>query len=206
MADSHGEFYRGVEAASRSAPPGADPAHRAAAALAALDALLVPDAWTPPRACRPGCAHCCSFPVGIAFGEALLLAAAIAGNAEVRRRIAAETAATAALADQELVGRPCPLLVDAACAAYAARPAPCRALASADAAACERALSGDPDVPRDEAAYWRGLGVAHWLAADVPAGRRELRAALAAVLAAAGDPAAAFAAARPAPGTARDAG
>lgn len=204
MADSHGEFYRGVEAASRSAPPAADPTHRAAAALAALDALLAPDAGTPPRACRAGCAHCCRFPVGIAFGEALLLAAAIADAAEVRHRVATEAAATATLADRELVGRPCPLLLDSTCAAYAARPAPCRALASADAAACERALAGDPDVPRDEAAYWRGLGVAHWLAADPPAGRRELRAALAAVLAA-GDPAAAFAAARPAPGSARDA-
>lgn len=202
MADSHGEFYRGVEAASRTAPPGADPVQRAAAALAALDALLAPDAQTPPRACRPGCAHCCRFPVGIAFGEALLLAATISGNAGIQRRVAVEAAATTDLPDQDLVGRPCPLLVDAACAAYAARPAPCRALASADAAACERALHGDPDVPRDEAAYWRGLGVARWLAADPPAGRRELRAALAAVLAA-DDPAAAFAAARPAPGTER---
>jgi hypothetical protein len=53
-------------------------------------------------------------------------------------------------------------------------------------------------VPRDEAAFWRGLGAAAALAGDPPGGSRELRSALAALLAHPADPAAAFAAARPA--------
>lgn len=198
MATNHGEWLRGVEAAGQArATAGADPATRAAAVQAAVDPLLAARPGAPQRACQPGCAHCCRFPVGITFAEARLLASVVATSSFLCGRVLADAAATAALPFSALVGRPCPLLQHGACMVYSVRPLPCRALASADAAACERAAAGDSGfVPRDDTAWWRGLGAAAVLGADAPAGTRELRAALAALLGDACEPAIAFAAAR----------
>lgn len=199
---SQSDYYRGVEVAQtalRNAAP-ASPAERAAAVHDAMAPWFEATDLAGQRACRRGCSHCCHLPVGVTFGETLRLATAVRAVPGLVDRIEREAAATAALAWPRLAGRPCPLLADDACLIHPARPLPCRALASSDAAACERGLHGRGDVPVDDVAFWRGLGAASALAAAAaPLGSRELRSALAAVLAAApADDAAAFLAARPA--------
>jgi hypothetical protein len=205
-ATNHAEFYRGVEAAAAAlaaaSSPSPDDARAEAAARvhSAFDRLANESRDT--HACREGCAHCCHFPVGVGFAEAARLARAVAPRADLRAKVLAAAAAVEDLPWGQLVGRACPLLEGDACAVYAARPLPCRSLASRDARACAAALAGDAvAVPRDEARYWRGLGAGAELARRDGIPPRELRAAVAALLGAPDDaPAAraAFAACRPA--------
>lgn len=198
MSTSHDEYYRGLEAAARVlAKQRGEPADsRAAAVHNAIDELLSPNPQAPPPACHDGCGHCCHFPVGITLGEAMRLAAAIDHSAAHKQHVLAEADATEGLPWRELIARPCPLLADNRCAFYKQRPVPCRALASSDDAACRDALTGDGTVPRDQRAYWRGMGVTGALANETPSGCRELRSALAAVLRQPGAPEVAFAKAR----------
>ncbi|MCU0867085.1 MAG: YkgJ family cysteine cluster protein [Planctomycetes bacterium] len=196
MATNLGEYYRGLEVATAALQGRQGAAPRAAAVLAAATGLFATTERHEQLACRAGCSHCCHFPVGITYGEALLLAAALADDAVSGAAIRASAAATEALPWSALVGQPCPLLAADRCRHHASRPLPCRALGSTDADACAQALTGHAAVPRDEAAFWRGLGAAAALAAEPPGGARELRSALAALLARPADPAAAFRAAR----------
>jgi hypothetical protein len=197
MATNLGEYYRGLEVATAAQQGRHGAAPRAAAVLAAATGLFAATELHDQLACRAGCSHCCRFPVGITYGEALLLVAAVADDAVSGAAILAEATATEALPWSALVGRPCPLLAADRCRHHASRPLPCRALGSTDAEACAAALLGTAAVPRDEAAFWRGLGAAAALAAEPPGGSRELRSALAALLTRPADPAAAFRAARP---------
>lgn len=205
MADNQAEYYRGVEAGAAALAAARRNGSGAAAATAALHeaaAPLLAERPDAPRACAVGCAACCRFPVGVRLGEALRLAATLAAAPALAAAVRADAAATAGTPWAGLVGRPCPLLVDGRCAVYDARPLPCRALASADATACAEAL--EPAcavaVPRDEAAWWRGLGLAAALDAGNDVAPRELRSALAAVMAApAGAESAAFAGCRACP-------
>lgn len=201
MANNQGEYYRGAEAAgcAIAAAGSGDAAAVAAAVHTGLEALLRDTPAAARRACHRGCDSCCHYPVGVTFGEAVLLARAVGADARLRERVLVGAAATAGVPWHDLVGTACPLLVGGACAAYAVRPLPCRALASRDDVACGRALAAPAtaEVPRDEAAFWRGLGAAAALAGTNGLGTRELRAAVAALLAL-GETAAAFTRARPA--------
>jgi len=205
---SQSDFYRGVEraagalAAASATASAPEPAARAALVHDAIGPLLDATTMRAAHACRRGCDHCCHLPVGVTLGEALRLADAVRAEASLAARVATAATATAARTWLGLVGEPCPLLVDGACAVHAARPLPCRSLASTDAASCARGLAGTGHVAADDEAYWLGLGAADVLANAEPAnGTRELRSALRAVLASRpGDEAAAFRAARPAGG------
>lgn len=185
MATSLDEYYRGLEAAAAAlagvpeSTRRTDPAAAAAAVHAACSAWLAaaPDR---PRACRDGCAHCCHFPVGVTFGEALRLHLVLAEHgAEAHQRVLAACRAPGeATPWEQLVGHACPLLEHGRCRAYEARPLPCRALASRSAEACAAALQGSGEVPRDDVAFWRGLGAVAALVRDEPTDSRELRSAL----------------------------
>ncbi len=169
-------YYTGLESATSAlARAEQGPGARAQAVHAAFEAPAGAD-----LACRAGCAHCCSFPVGVRLAEAALLAAEIARDPALRARVLADAATRATASWNDLVGRPCPLLRDGACSCYGHRPLPCRALASRDDDACRRALRAEGSTPRDEEGWWRGLGAA--AALDDELGPRELRAALAALL------------------------
>lgn len=204
VTSAHTDFYAGVEAAAAAlaGSSGLAPAARAVAVHAAVGPLLGVDpllgaAAPDQRACRIGCDHCCRLPVGIAFAEAELLVAALAAAPELRSAVLTDADATADLPWSRLVGRSCPLTRTGGCAVYAARPLPCRALASSNARACAEALDGRPNPAIDGASFWRGLGASDVLARDGD-GTRELRSALAAMLRSPADPVGAFRSARPA--------
>jgi hypothetical protein len=186
MATNHAEFYRGAEAAAAAIASGASPTAAARAVHQAMLPLLAEGPGSPPRACRAGCAHCCHFPVGVTFAEALLLHRTLAAEPGLHAAVLANARADAERPWRELVGRPCPLLTDGRCSAYDSRPLPCRALASSDDAACAAVLRGTGTAPRDEAAFWRGLGAASVLAKGQPGPSRELRSVLCALADAAG--------------------
>lgn len=204
---SHADYYRGVERAQQAlaaAPADATAVRRAELVHEAMSGLLAQTSSAGQLACAAGCAHCCHFPVGVTFGEAHLLATAIAADAALRATFVRAAAAAAQRSWHELVGQPCPLLHAGRCGLYPERPLPCRAMASRDADACGAALHGGPTPPLDGEAFWRGLGAAAALAAaGPPPGTRELRAATMAVLEHLSAPleerAAAFLAARAAP-------
>lgn len=161
----------------------------------ALDPLFATTAREPHRACRRGCAHCCHLPVGVTYGEAALLATALRRRPDLRLRFADAASPLAGVAWRNLVGHSCPFLQDGACAVHDLRPLPCRALAATDADGCARALLGTGVVDLDEESFHLGLGAADVLAGtETPAGTRELRAAVLALLGP--EPTAAFTAAR----------
>ena len=175
MSTSHREFYVGLERAAA-----ARAGHTDAAGARAVHQTLAADESTR-SACRSGCDHCCHFPVGVRFSEALLLAASISTDARLRATVQRAEEVSRPKSWRDLAGEPCPLLAGGHCARYDARPTPCRALRSFDADACRGALQGTHAVPRDERAWWRGLGAAASL--DDEIGPRELRSAVASLLA-----------------------
>jgi Fe-S-cluster containining protein len=112
------------------------------------------DRSVPPRpdiACRKGCSHCCCQPVLITAPEALLVAAQIRDRADMRLAVADAQEKLALLA----ADRPwhdwvrCPLLEDAACSIYAARPLACHFFVSTKLESCLTAFvdHGPPDIP-----------------------------------------------------------
>jgi hypothetical protein len=184
MPTNQAEFYRGLERASAALAPQQDasPAARAAAVHAAVQPMFSDTELAEQLACRRGCSHCCHYPVGISFAEAMRLADAVRAQPDLVERIQQADETQCDQTWEQLVGQPCPLLIDDACAVHDARPLPCRALGSLDATACADALQTDCAPPRDETAWWRGLGAAHALAELPPKGRRELRSAVRAIL------------------------
>ncbi|MBL8750118.1 MAG: YkgJ family cysteine cluster protein [Planctomycetes bacterium] len=197
---SHADYYRGAERAGEAlARAGTDPSARARAVHAAIAPLLRDTEAAAASACRKGCAHCCHFPVGVTFPEAMLLAAAVRAEGEGAAGFVTASARYAGSTWRALVGRPCPFLRAGECAVHDVRPVPCRALASSDADACARGLGGRGAVPVDSEALWRGLGATDVLGCGEAAGSRELRSAVSGILGArCGEEAAAFLAAMPA--------
>lgn len=184
MSTNQSEFYRGLERAGQALQRATSASQAALATIVheAVEPLLSDTAQAKDLACRAGCSHCCHYPVGITFPEAMRLAEAIKQRPGLRNRV--QTAATE-VGDQawhELIGQPCPLLVDNSCAIHDDRPMPCRALGSLDKQACEDALTTDRQPPRDEVAWWRGLGASQALATYELPGSRELRSSLSAIL------------------------
>lgn len=184
-------FYRGLETVAAALPAAAGAAATAAAAHAAAAALWT--AASAPRACRRGCSACCHHPVGIRFAEAVRLLAAIERappGLALRQRLLGAAGEGAAWRQLAASRAACPLLQDDCCAVHAERPLPCRALFSADAAACADDLLGVPlplGVPFEGDAFAAGLGAAAALDQHAgrrgwPEGARELRSALARLL------------------------
>ena len=147
-------------------------------------------------ACRKGCSYCCHSYVSVTAPEAFLLGAAIA--TAHKRLPASATAAllarcerTAGHTPAERFGKklPCPLLVDGACSAYAARPFMCRQVTSFAVEPCieeYEGREGEISVSSRHLAHAANAQVA-MLAAVAACGRPpvsyELSAALTAVLA-----------------------
>ena len=203
MSTNQAEFYRGLEAAGDALQHSENrsPAEQATLVHKAAEPLLTKTKLHAQLACRRGCSHCCHYPVGITYPEAMRLAMAVRTHPELVARIHTESQSARERTWEQLVGLPCPLLINDACSAHESRPMPCRALGSLDATACADALSTDHAPPRDEEAWWRGLGAAHALADVSSAGSRELRSALSALLTAEEhDSEQAFRSARAAPG------
>ena len=207
MPTNQAEFYRGLERAKEALNArqqlarGEPPAARAKAVHDAIQPLLTDTPGARRLACRRGCSHCCHYPVGVSFIESVRLAEAVRGRPELQRQLQDAGDAASGVSWDDLVGTACPLLVDDSCAVHDERPMPCRALGSLDASACAEALTSENAPPRDETAWWRGLGAAHAMADGQPSGVRELRAAVLAILARPDSPQDGFRQARVAPGS-----
>jgi len=117
-----------------------DPASRSpcSAAVAHLTALY--DRTVAPHpdiACRKGCAYCCSQDVAVTAPEAFFVAATIRNNpAAVAAVLEAEQRLTGLTPEARLGKVMCPLLADAACSIYAARPLGCHGFVSVNLQAC----------------------------------------------------------------------
>ncbi len=115
------------------------PGARIAAFSAALLGLYEKSSKAAPTklalACKKGCNWCCHTFVSASVPEILHMATAAGVLAPDRL---ARADAAAALGPAERLGRkvPCPLLDDAGCARYAARPVMCRVATSLDVASC----------------------------------------------------------------------
>ena len=101
-------------------------------------------AWAEPlaqvAACRRGCSHCCSLPVAITSAEARLIGEAVGREpaqppAALRVKDAATDAGFAErhrAAELQVVGVPCPFLMQGECSIYEHRPFGCRTHLSLD--------------------------------------------------------------------------
>jgi hypothetical protein len=188
---SQAGFYRSLAAVQWALAPVQSATGAASAAHRMADAAIEHTPEAGQRECAPGCSFCCHFPVGVTWAEAELLVGAILAEPSLRTAVVAAAVDTQEHSWQRLASSllPCPLLQDGRCAVYDVRPLGCRGWNSADAAACERAfgpgtLTGVPiDMAAHIAALGASAGLLDWCARNgLPAGARELRSVLAAML------------------------
>jgi len=132
-------------------PTAKSPSADAMAHIAAVHDRTVPKGVEKLLACKKGCFHCCSQMVVISAAEAFAVAA------EVRRKPGMPAAVTrvaqeaGGLTLEQRLGSDifCPLLTDAICSIYPARPLGCRGFGSMNLDACLAAFTrGEtPDIP-----------------------------------------------------------
>lgn len=131
-----------------STPAAESPCAEAMAHLGALYSRTVPRA---DLACRRGCASCCTQLVSITAPEALWVAATIRRRAKTLEKVRAADAKTRGLSMDERVKSHivCPLLEEAACSVYAARPIGCRSFVSLNLDACLATFvnGAEPQIP-----------------------------------------------------------
>lgn len=101
--------------------------------------------------CRRGCTFCCHVSVSVTPCEAIRIATAMRRGAIPDRSAAVGEGARAAAG---IGRRPCPLLVDGACSAYAVRPFACRALFSSSAKRCEEGFQDSAAAVRVPSLAW----------------------------------------------------
>jgi Fe-S-cluster containining protein len=136
------------------------------------DAMIDRSSERERRACRAGCAFCCYLPtVLVTAAEAVRLAAWLQTHCsaeelvEVRRRLLQRDAA-ATVSPPTKQPRPCALLRDNECMAYAVRPLKCRGWNSLRREACEQAYGqseSQVQVPADAYAFVMGNAVLNGL-------------------------------------------
>jgi Fe-S-cluster containining protein len=101
--------------------------------------------------CGPGCSFCCHQMVGVTIAELALVKEAIAALPDPERRDVglrikdmARRGKGLSQAQWWAARLPCPLLDETGkCMVHAARPLPCRAMNSRDAATCRRSFAGE---------------------------------------------------------------
>ncbi len=132
-------------------PSAVSPSADAVAHVLALHDRTVPKQAEKLLACRKGCSHCCSQMVVVTGAEAFYVAAQVRKRPEMAAAVAEVAQRTAALTLEERLGRNifCPMLSDAICSIYAARPLGCRGFVSTNLEACLAAfVRGEtPDIP-----------------------------------------------------------
>ena len=145
--------------------------------------------------CSKGCAFCCYVPVSALAPEIFLVAntirarpAAERESSAARMRAAVQSMRGLSLYERMRRKLACGLLENNACSAYAARPGPCRGMASTSVRACERAFGG-ASVPVPTPMVWSTVRNAHLqalmaalTALDLPSESYELNEAVSVVL------------------------
>jgi len=107
-----------------------------------------------PIACKAGCSFCCHLKVLVTAPEVIRLVAHLRATRSpdeldaLRAHVAATDDKSRGMTTQQrMTARiPCPLLVDAKCSAYEARPLVCRGATSLDVGQCERGFDMGMDV------------------------------------------------------------
>lgn len=127
------------------APQSKSPCSEAIAHVTGLFDRTVPAQANAMIACRKGCAHCCTQMVVLTLPEAFFVAAQIRHKKETIAAIIAAAANIGALSlDERLKAKAfCPLLDNALCSIYAARPLGCHAFVSVNLEACIAAFVRD---------------------------------------------------------------
>lgn len=149
-ASAHARHMAKLLRSKRSASPCAD---AIAYILTVLDLTMakgIPQQSWEYIACKKGCAHCCTQPVGITVAEAFYLARTVRHHEEVVAAIKeAGLRIKAAPEAKRLFNMRCPLLRENSCSAYSARPLSCRTYLSFNVNSCitKYVMTGAGGVP-----------------------------------------------------------
>ncbi len=132
-------------------PASKSPSSDAVAHIGALHDRTVPKQMEKMLACRKGCSHCCSQMVVVTAPEAFYVAAQLRKRPATAAAVADVAREAGNLTLEERLGKNifCPLLSDAICSIYAARPLGCRGFVSTNLEACIAAFTrGEtPNIP-----------------------------------------------------------